>query len=71
MYNDPADYDADMAHVGEDTAIGFTARNLLELQDDLMAKGVRFTQKAEQRDWGGMQARFLDPDDNVYSIQQI
>jgi len=71
MYETAADYEADLGHIGENTAIGFTAGNLLELQEELMAKGVRFTQKAERRDWGRMQARFLESDDNVYSIQQV
>lgn len=71
MYRDPKDYDADMAHIGENTAIGFTARDVPAAQETLMARGVRFLQKAEKQEWGGMQAKFLDADDNVYSIEQI
>ena len=70
MYTNPADYDADMAHIGEQTSIGFTSRDVYGLQEALMGKGVRFTQKAEKKDWGGIQARFLDPDDNEYSVVQ-
>ena len=70
MYDDPSDYDADMAHIGEDTAISFTTNDLYKLQEALMAKGVRFQRKAEKRGWGGLMADFLDPDDNVYSIMQ-
>lgn len=71
MYEDPADYDADMAHIGEDTSIGFTTKGIHALQDQLMAKGVRFKQKAEKRDWGGIQAKFFDPDDNVYTLVEM
>lgn len=70
MYPDPKDYDADMAHLGEDTAISFQTRDIYKLQEALMDRGVRFSEKAEKRDWGGIRARFLDPDDNVYSIIQ-
>jgi len=67
-YEDPADYDADMTHVGENTSIMFETSNIRKAQDDLMARGVRFQQKAKREEWGGMQAKFLDTDDNVYSL---
>lgn len=70
MYPDPKDYDADMAHLGEETSIGFETRDIYRVQETLMNRGVRFSKKAEKRDWGGIQAKFLDPDDNVYSIMQ-
>ena len=70
MYDDPKDFDADMAHAGENTWIMFTTRDLVALQDQLMARGVRFKRKAERADWGGMEAEFLDPDDNVYWLMQ-
>ena len=59
-----------MAHIGEMTSIGFTTRDIYGLQESLMSKGVRFKTKAEKTDWGGIQARFLDPDDNVYAVVQ-
>ena len=68
MYDNPADYDADMAHIGEETGIGFTTSDVYRLQEQLMAKGVRFKEKAEAQDWGGIRARFFDPDDNVYTL---
>lgn len=71
MYRDPADYDADMAHLGEDTSIGFRTKEIYTVQDALMEKGVRFKTKAEKRDWGGMQARFFDADDNVYTLVEM
>jgi len=70
MYTNPADYDTDMAHIGEMTSIGFATRDIYGLQESLMSKGVRFKTKAEKTDWGGIQARFLDPDDNVYAVVQ-
>ena len=70
MYDNPRDYDADIAHIGEDTGIVFPTRNLQATQDALMARGVRFSQKAEPTPWGGWDAQFLDPDDNVYTLIQ-
>lgn len=70
MYDDPKDYDSDMAHVGEPTSIGFTTDDIYGLQESLMAKGVRFKSKAQKESWGGIQATFLDLDDNVYSVVQ-
>ena len=71
MYTNPSDYDADMAHIGENTTIGFSTRDIHGVQEALMSKGVRFHTKAEHRDWGGWIARFLDPDDNRYAIMQM
>lgn len=70
MYENPADYDADMAHLGEDTSISFTTKDIYADQDRLMARGVRFKTKAEKRPWGGIQAKFFDLDDNVYSLME-
>ena len=68
IYDNPADYDADMAHIGEETGIGFTTSDVYRVQEQLLAKGVRFKEKAEAQEWGGIMARFFDPDDNVYSL---
>ncbi len=70
MYDNPRDYDEDMAHIGEDTGIVFPSRDIQATQEGLMARGVRFAQKAEPTPWGGWDAQFLDPDDNVYTIIQ-
>ena len=59
MYKDPSDYDADMAHVGENTMIMFTARDVEAVQESLMSRGVRFAKKATKEAWG-TQAKFLD-----------
>jgi catechol 2,3-dioxygenase-like lactoylglutathione lyase family enzyme len=71
MYEDAKDYDEDMAHVGEDTSVMFTTKDVYKAQDALMARGVRFSEKAEKKEWGGIQAKFLDPDDNEYAIVQM
>ncbi|HKW43093.1 MAG TPA: VOC family protein [Thermoplasmata archaeon] len=68
MYDNPSDYDSDMAHIGEETGIGFTTDNIYRLQEQLLAKGVRFQKKAEAQDWGGIRASIFDPDENVYTI---
>ncbi len=70
IYTDAKDYDEDMAHIGEDTSIGFSTKDIYATQDALMAKGVRFQKKAEKRPWGGIQAKFFDPDENVYALYQ-
>ena len=70
MYDDPKDYESDVAHIGEPTSVGFTTDDVYRLQEALMAKGVRFKSKAEKRDWGGIQATFYDLDDNTYSVVQ-
>ncbi len=70
MYDNPADYDADMAHIGEETGIGFTTGDIYRLQEQLLAKGVRFKEKAEAQDWGGIRARFFDLDDNIYTLAE-
>jgi len=71
MYENPADYDEDMAHVGEDTGIGIEADDIHGVQEKLLAKGVRFAAKAERQDWGGIRARILDPDGNRYMIYEM
>jgi len=70
MYTNPADYDADMTHIGEDTSIYFATKDIYKVQDQLMAKGVRFEKKAEKQPWGGITATFLDPDDNKYTLME-
>jgi len=70
MYDNPSDYDEDMAHIGEETGISFMTKDIYAVQEQLMAKGVRFRKKAEARPWGGIAAEFFDLDDNVYSIMQ-
>jgi len=68
MYRNPADYDADMAHVGEETSISLLVDDVYAVQEKLLQKGVEFKTRAEKRDWGGVAARIYDPDRNSYMI---
>jgi catechol 2,3-dioxygenase-like lactoylglutathione lyase family enzyme len=70
MYDDPKDYEDDLSHIGENTSVMFTTKNIHRLQDELLARGVRFSQKAEKAAWGGIEAEFLDPDGNRYALIQ-
>src|SRR2546422_2586260 len=69
QYTDPKDYDADMAHIGENTAISFTTKDIHAVQEALLSRGVRFSQKAEKKEYG-WSARILDPDNNAYQGYQ-
>ncbi len=71
MYDDPADYEADMAHIGEDTSIMFLTDDAYALQDELLSEGIAFRKRAEERPWGGIAMRVYDPDKNHYMIVQM
>lgn len=71
MYDNPGDYDADMAHIGEDTGIGIEVDGIYGVQEKLLSKGVEFAEKAEKQDWGGIRARILDPSGNRYMIYEM
>jgi len=71
MYDDPKDYDADLAHAGEETSISFLADDVYAVEEKLLLKGVEFKAKAEKRDWGGVAARIYDPDRNSYMIYHM
>lgn len=71
MYENPTDYDADMAHVGEWTGIGIEVEDIYDLQEELLAKGVRFKAKAERREWGAVAASVFDPDENSYMLFEM
>ncbi len=68
MYENPADYDTDMAHVGEDTGIGIEVDDAYKVQDKLKAAGVTISAPAEKQDWGGVRMRIKDPDGNQYML---
>lgn len=70
MYDNPADYDEDMAHLGEVTSIAFKVDDVYGVQKKLLAKGVRFSQDAEEQSWGGVSAKVLDPDGNEYMLYE-
>jgi catechol 2,3-dioxygenase-like lactoylglutathione lyase family enzyme len=70
FYKDPKDYENDLAHIGENTSIMFSTKDIYGVQDRLTDRGVRFHRKATKADWGGIDAEFLDPDDNRYALIQ-
>lgn len=71
MYDDPSDYDSDLAHLGENTSIMFQTDDAYAFQEELLSKGIRFRTKAEERPWGGIAMRIYDPDENHYMIYQM
>lgn len=70
MYRSASDYEDDMKHIGEYTAIMFSTNDILKTQQELFRRDVVFRKKAEKTMWGGMEAEFMDPDKNVYSLIQ-
>lgn len=70
MYDDPKEYDEDMAHIGEDTAIIFYAKDVRQVAKALAARGVRFSEEPQDTAWGSVEAQFLDPDGNRYALIQ-
>ncbi len=70
FYQDPKDFENDMAHIGENTSIMFSTKDIYGVQDQLVGRGVRFRQKAKKAEWGGIDAEFMDPDDNRYALIQ-
>jgi catechol 2,3-dioxygenase-like lactoylglutathione lyase family enzyme len=70
FYADEKAYEEDLAHIGEFTSIVFSTKGIRGVQDQLESRGVRFRQKAKETEWGGMDAEFLDPDENRYTLMQ-
>jgi predicted enzyme related to lactoylglutathione lyase len=70
FYKDPKEFENDMAHIGENTSIMFSTKDIYGVQDRLLGNGVRFHRKAKKADWGGIDAEFFDPDDNRYALIQ-
>ena len=71
MYENPADYDNDMALIGEDTGVGIEVDNAYEVEEKLRAQGVTISAKAEKQDWGGVRMRIKDPDGNQYMLYNM
>ena len=71
MYENPVDYDTDLAHVGEDTGIGIEVDDAYKVQEKLEAQGVTISAKAEKQDWGGVRMRIKDPDGNQYMLYNM
>jgi len=71
MYENPADYDTDVAHIGEDTGVGIEVDDAIKVQEKLKAQGVTISARAEKQDWGGVRMRIKDPDGNQYMLYHM
>ena len=69
-YDNPADYDADMAHIGENTSIGFEVDDIRAVEEKLRVRGARIKEGPKKQDWGGITVRVLDPDGNEYMLYE-
>jgi catechol 2,3-dioxygenase-like lactoylglutathione lyase family enzyme len=69
-YERVSDYKADLAAIGEDTAIMLKTKSAYTLEKELKKKGVKFETKMEPQDWGGVSANIFDPDRNKYMLFQ-
>lgn len=56
------------ATIGGFSSIGFDADDVQATYDDLVAKGVHFTEPLAKQPWGGLMAQFADPDGNVFML---
>ena len=71
MYDEPSDYDADMAHIGENTSIGFEVDDVEAVQEKLLSKGITVKERVTKQSWGGTTIRVLDPDGNEYLLYKM
>ena len=69
-YERVSDYRADLAAIGEDTAIMLKTKSAYTLEKELRKRGVKFESKMEPQDWGGVSANIFDPDRNKYMLFQ-
>jgi catechol 2,3-dioxygenase-like lactoylglutathione lyase family enzyme len=67
-YKRVSDYKADLAAIGEDTAIMLSTKDPYGLEKQLKKRGVKFESPMEQQDWGGISANIFDPDGNKYML---
>lgn len=71
MYENPAEYDADMSHLGEDTSIAFEVDGIRGVEKKLRERGVRVAEGLKTQDWGATTIRILDPDGNRYLVYEM
>lgn len=69
-YERVSQYKADLAAIGEDTAIMFRTKDAYGLEKQLKGRGVKFESPVAQQDWGGHSGNFYDPDKNLYMVFQ-
>ena len=70
MYKRASDLKADLAAIGEDTAIMFSTRDAHGLEKQLKRRGVKFQSPMAKQDWGGISANIFDPDRNLYMVYE-
>lgn len=70
MYKRASDYKADLAAIGEDTAIMFSTRDAQGLEKQLRRRGVKFESPMAKQEWGGISANIYDPDKNLYMVYE-
>ena len=52
-------------------SVEFLVDDVEKFYNELKNKGVKFVKELHEEPWGGRQATFTDPDDNVLEIVQI
>jgi len=57
--------------VGRHTGVGFAVDDLEAEHARLAAEGVAFSMAPTRQPWGGFMALFLDPDGNVYYLDEV
>ena len=70
MYEEPADYEEDLRHLGEHTGITFLTRNAAAVFTELRSRGVQFTLEPALQPWGLVYGEFRDPDGNTFGVMQ-
>ena len=56
--------------VGGFSRIAFSTDDIQATYEQLVARGVEFSEKPTRQFWGGMQAQFADPDGNVFLLSE-
>lgn len=60
--------DDSSARIGGFSGVGFDVDDIQATYDDLVAKGVQFTEPLKKQPWGAMMAQFADPDGNIFML---
>lgn len=67
-YQEPADFQADMGHLGEPTGIAFLVADLDDALAEARSRGVRVPRSADALPLGGRSADIEDPDGNSFLL---
>lgn len=57
--------------IGRHTGIGLMVEDVNLVYEQFSAAGVRFEMEPTEQPWGGYMAMFMDPDGNVFYLDQI